>query len=236
MVSAGRWLIHPHPFFEVLGILVAAAMAWDERRRLGDPVGPRARTAIGLAAVVGGFAGAVGLGLVDARLTGLPSHEGSRSAVGGVLGGLLGVEGMKRVLGVRVSTGDRFALPLVAGLAIGRVGCFLTGLADRTHGIGTALPWGVDFGDGVMRHPTQVYEIAWLLATALAIALHRPRRPVAGDRFRIFMIAYLAFRLTADFLRPGNPVHGMTTIQWACAVGLAWYARHVARIARPAFR
>ena len=27
------------------------------------------------------------------------------------------------------------------GVAIGRVGCFLTGLADHTHGVATSLPW-----------------------------------------------------------------------------------------------
>ena len=36
---------------------------------------------------------------------------------------------------------------LVAGIAIGRIGCFLTGLSDQTCGSHTALPWGVDFGE-----------------------------------------------------------------------------------------
>ena len=56
------------------------------------------------------------------------------------------------------ATGDVFAIPLVVGIAIGRIGCFLTGLDDNTHGLPTSLPWAVDFGDGVPRHPAQLYE------------------------------------------------------------------------------
>jgi prolipoprotein diacylglyceryltransferase len=46
---------------------------------------------------------------------------------------------------------------------VGRIGCFLTGLADNTYGTPTGLPWGVDFGDRIHRHPTQLYEIAFLM-------------------------------------------------------------------------
>ena len=34
------------------------------------------------------------------------------------------------------------------------------GLPDRTYGTPTSLPWAVDLGDGVGRHPVQVYESA----------------------------------------------------------------------------
>ena len=73
--------------------------------------------------------------------------------VGGLLGGWAGVEIAKRVLRIRYSTGDLFVFPLVVGMSIGRVGCFLTGLDDHTCGTWTGLPWAVDFGDGP-RHPT----------------------------------------------------------------------------------
>src|SRR5262245_1246056 len=86
-----------------------------------------------------------------------------KTIVGGLLGGWIGVEIVKRLRGVRGSTGDAYVLPIILGIAIGRIGCFLTGLADHTHGEPTALPWGVDFGDGVRRHPTQLYEILVVL-------------------------------------------------------------------------
>jgi prolipoprotein diacylglyceryltransferase len=53
---------------------------------------------------------------------------------------------------------DLLAVPLCAGIALGRVGCFLAGPADRTHASATALPWGVDHGDGIARHPVALYE------------------------------------------------------------------------------
>jgi phosphatidylglycerol:prolipoprotein diacylglycerol transferase len=56
-----------------------------------------------------------------------------------LIGGLVAVESTKWWLGVTTRTGDLFAIPLAAGTAIGRVGCFLTGLEDRTHGTPTTL-------------------------------------------------------------------------------------------------
>ncbi len=77
-----------------------------------------------------------------------------------MLGGLIGVEIGKKYAGVTESTGDRFVMPILVGLIIGRIGCFIAGLHDDTYGNPTALPWGIDFGDGIPRHPTQLYDIA----------------------------------------------------------------------------
>ena len=88
---------------------------------------------------------------------------GGKTIAGALLGGLFAVEAMKRYIGLHQSTGDLLAIPIAAGVAIGRIGCFLTGLSDNTYGTPTSLPWGIDFGDGVRRHPTQLYEIAFLL-------------------------------------------------------------------------
>lgn len=87
-----------------------------------------------------------------------------KTIVGALIGGLITVELIKRYIGLRTSTGDLYAIPLAAGIAIGRIGCFLTGLSDNTYGTPTKLPWGVNFGDGIPRHPTQLYEIAFLVA------------------------------------------------------------------------
>jgi prolipoprotein diacylglyceryltransferase len=98
-----------------------------------------------------------------------------KTIVGGLLGGLIAVEWTKRRIGVIRSTGDDMALPLAAGMCIGRVGCFLTGLGDHTYGTPTSLPIGVDFGDGIPRHPTQLYEIAFLLALGALLLVLRVR-------------------------------------------------------------
>src|SRR6266478_1360743 len=107
---------------------------------------------------------------------------------------------------------------------------FLLGAEDHTAGGATALPWGVNFGDGVTRHPTQLYEIMFvlLLAGAIVWASRRDLRP--GDRFKIFMVGYFAFRLSVDFLKPDVRVFaGLSAIQCACAAMLLYYARDVMR-------
>ncbi len=76
---------------------------------------------------------------------------GGKTIVGALIFGLISVELMKRYIGVRQSTGDLYAIPLALGIAIGRIGCFLTGLSDNTYGTPTTLPWAINFGDGIPR-------------------------------------------------------------------------------------
>ena len=144
-----------------------------------------------------------------------------KTIVGGLVGGLFAVEWTKRRIGVVQRTGDLFAIPLCIGIAIGRIGCFLTGLEDHTVGSATSLPWAVTFGDGVPRHPTQIYEIIFVLT--LAILLWRvSRQPFPdGDLFKIFMVGYFSFRLAIDFLKPDVRVFlRLSSIQWACVAML----------------
>jgi prolipoprotein diacylglyceryltransferase len=118
----------------------------------------------------------------------------------------------------------------VLGIAVGRIGCFLSGLADRTYGVATALPWAVDFGDGVARHPTQLYEIAFLAGLAVVMVVLAPRLSVAGDQFKWFMIGYLTFRLVIDFIKPAVRIGGLSTIQWTALAAIAYYAPLVPRL------
>jgi len=148
-----------------------------------------------------------------------------KTIVGGLIGGLIAVEATKRRLGILTRTGDLFAIPLCVGMAIGRIGCFLSGLSDDTYGIATDVPWGIDFGDGISRHPVQWYESAWLslLAIWLVWLARKPHRE--GDLFKGFMLGYFGFRLAIDFLKPGIRFGGLTSIQWACVIMLLYYCR-----------
>lgn len=148
-----------------------------------------------------------------------------QSMVGGLLGGWLGVEMGKRFAGITRRTGDDFVVPILVGLAIGRIGCFLSGLHDGTYGLPTDLPWGVDFGDGLPRHPTQLYEMALALVALITwprwsrLFAHQP-----GLAFRIVMLAYFLWRFAIDRLKPvPYPyVFGWSGLQWVClgAAGL----------------
>jgi prolipoprotein diacylglyceryltransferase len=130
------------------------------------------------------------------------------------------------MIGVKRSTGDAFVYPLIVGTAVGRIGCFLTGLSDRTYGIATTLPWGVDFGDGIYRHPTQFYEIIFLLLLMVVLRIRRRYPRQEGDVFKFYMVGYLGFRFWIDFLKPDfHPILGISAIQIACLLGLIYY-RH----------
>lgn len=152
-----------------------------------------------------------------------------QSIVGGLLGGLLGVEIAKKLTGQIRSTGDAMVWPLAWGIALGRIGCFAAGLHDDTYGVATTLPWGVDFGDGVRRHPTQLYDLAVVLG--LALAVHGRFARVPGLAFKLFLGGYLAWRLAIDGLKPVPHAYalGLSGIQWLCAAALVLYAPFVAR-------
>ncbi|MDY6993239.1 MAG: prolipoprotein diacylglyceryl transferase [Pseudomonadota bacterium] len=151
---------------------------------------------------------------------------GGQSIVGGLLGGLIGVELAKKWAGIQRSTGDTFVFPILLGLIIGRIGCFLAGLADGTYGVATEWPWGIDLGDGIPRHPTSVYEI--LFAILLWGILHRLQPLLAaqpGLLFKIMLSSYLLWRLGIETLKPlpFNYALGLSGIQVVCLIALLIY-------------
>ena len=223
---------HPvwHPVFETLAYASGYGVFRYLRERKGDIIEEPQRWVIIAGASIGALLGSRLLGLAEqwptiistfrsGHFLALLTSPGGKTIVGGLLGGWVAVETVKKLSGIRNRTGDLFALPLCVGITIGRLGCLLAGLADDTYGKATNLPWGVDFGDGVSRHPVQLYEIVFL--TMLASWLSRPARWPEGVRFRVFLAAYLGWRFLADFLKPQPLLAGLNLIQWTCAAGLA---------------
>ncbi len=220
---------HPalHPVFEALGYFLGYRIYTHLRARSGDHLTDEHRWLLLAATALGALAGARVLGLLEQaprigwHWSALFAPTGGKTIVGGLLGGWLAVELAKLALHVRSRTGDLYAVPLALGIAIGRIGCFLAGLADDTYGTPTTLPWGVNFGDGIPRHPTQLYELAFLLLLAAALTWRGRRPHPQGQLFRIFMAAYLSWRFLIDFIKPQPHVHGLNMIQWACLAGIA---------------
>ncbi|MBP6020851.1 MAG: prolipoprotein diacylglyceryl transferase [Burkholderiaceae bacterium] len=96
-----------------------------------------------------------------------------------------------------------FVAPLIPlGLAAGRIGNFINGeLWGRT----TTLPWGMVFpqtGDGLARHPSQLYEMALegFVLFALLWWFARKPRPV-GQISALFLIGYGVFRFLLEYTR-----------------------------------
>jgi phosphatidylglycerol:prolipoprotein diacylglycerol transferase len=222
---------HPawHPVMETLAYAAGFAVYRWQRARQGDVVAEPQRWTVLAAAAVGALAGSRLLGVAEQwptvlaawrahRLAELLFSPGGKTIVGGLLGGWLGVEIAKKFTGIHRRTGDLFALPLCVGIAVGRIGCLLAGLADDTYGKPTTLPWAVNLGDGIGRHPVQVYEILFLILLGLLVTA-RIKLP-EGARFRIFLAGYLAWRLVIDFFKPQPLLHGLNLIQWSCVAGL----------------
>ena len=219
---------HPHLLFDLLAYAGGFQVYRLARRR--SP-GPRPATVAGLWLLAGAVFGAAvgakvlawlehpGVYLDPVARGDLHAWMGGKTVVGGLLGGWVGVELAKRFNGITTRTGDAFVPALAFGIVVGRVGCFLTGLADMTHGVATELPWAVDFGDGVPRHPTQVYEI--LAVGVIVIALLPLRRHLpAGGVFRSFLGCYLLWRFGVEFVKPSPKGYaGLSAIQWAGLLG-----------------
>ena len=232
---------HPawHPVFETVAYVTGYAVFRHTRAHQGDVVAEPQRWTILAGAAVGGLFGSRLLGLAEqwptvlrawnaGHLFALLLSPGGKTIVGGLLGGWLGVEIAKRLSGIRRRTGDLFALPLCVGIAVGRIGCIVAGLADDTYGKPTSLPWAVDLGDGIGRHLVQVYEILFLVLVGMLLASKITLRE--GERFRIFLASYLAWRVAIDFLKPQPLVYGLNLIQWSCLAGLIVLAADLMRM------
>src|SRR5215469_5572411 len=176
-----------HTAFDALAWLAAGGAAFW-LTRVEKIAFPAVTTALPyLAAVLlGAGIGAYVFGSANLWLSGVPGI--GRSIEGAVAGGIIAVELYKRAAGIRTRTGARFALPLAVGVAVGRIGCYLAGLDDFTYGTPTELPWGHDFGDGIARHPVQLYESAAMAGFAVVYVVAVRRR----DRFVIDNGFYLA--------------------------------------------
>ncbi|HEY9218824.1 MAG TPA: prolipoprotein diacylglyceryl transferase family protein, partial [Phenylobacterium sp.] len=164
----------------------------------------------------------------------------SHSIVGALAGAIVGVEIYKAARGIEGSTGGMFVGPLAAGIVIGRWGCLFAGLPDGTYGAPTRLPWAVELGDGIGRHPVQVYEscaMALFLAVYV-VGLARRQDWAMRSGFYALCIWYGAQRFAWEFLKPYpkllGPFNLFHLIGAALIVyGVIWYGRQQRRDARP---
>jgi phosphatidylglycerol:prolipoprotein diacylglycerol transferase len=240
--------VHPHLVMELIGYACGFQLYLFLRRRArrrGEAVPGEAGLWLIVGCVLGAMVGSKILAWAEsfneywAARGDVRAWLGGKTIVGGLLGGWIGVEIVKKRFGIRRSTGDLFVFPLIVGMNIGRVGCFLTGLSDHTCGVATSLPWGVDFGDGVRRHPTQLYDIVVLMFIGI-FCLVRMRRPWAeGRMFRLFMQGYLAWRFAVEFIKPREirlPWLDLSAIQIAALAGTWICAWMLLRSRRVNFR
>jgi prolipoprotein diacylglyceryltransferase len=149
----------------------------------------------------------------------------AHSVVGALVGAIIGVELYKLARGIRLSTGIVFVGPFAAGVAVGRWGCLFAGLPDQTFGIPSSLPWAVDLGDGIARHPVQIYESLAMAAffAVFVIGLRTRANWAMRHGFYWLAITYGTQRFFWEFLKPYPTLIGPLNHFHLMCLGLVAY-------------
>lgn len=236
-------MLSSHLWFDLAAYTTAAAITILLNRGLRSPVPARHRTSYLLIMTQGVILGSLFLGTLNLYVSGVTDVFG-KSILGAIIGGIAAVEAFKHYYGIRGSTGARLVPGLAAGIVVGRLGCFFAGLEDQTYGVASSLPWAVDFGDGVARHPVQLYESLVMLPLLLAALSVRYRRRAAtagpwirwldGNAFYLFVLCYAVQRFAWEFLKPYAPIIGPLNVFHLACLGLAAYAVVMLGQPRPA--
>jgi len=213
-----------------VGFLVSA---WIVGKRLAEyGLDPELSSTILIYAMIGGVVGSKLYFAIDESLrTDQPffSLLLSRAGItwyGGLIGGTLLVVAATRYHGLPtrvVASCVANAAPF--GQACGRIGCFLVG---DDYGRESSLPWAVAFPKGAPPtidaatgrvfavHPTQLYEVAWLL---LVGALLWRRRRSSPFLFGEYLMTAAVGRFAIEFLRVNKPLAlGLTQPQWIAMI------------------
>ena len=106
---------------------------------------------------------------------------------------------------------DVVALAVPVGFVFGRIGNFLN---QELIGRQTDASWGI-FVDGVLRHPSQLYE-AFLegVLVAIIIYLYRKQKAFDGALIGIYGVLYGSTRFIAEFWRRPDPQLGFLYGDW----------------------
>ncbi|WP_373503067.1 prolipoprotein diacylglyceryl transferase family protein [Aestuariivirga sp.] len=216
-----------HTLFDLLAAASALTMTvLVYRWRLADAGQKIEQAGLGyaLALVMGAVIGGFGAGTLNLWLSGEPGI--GRSIVGALAGAIVAIELFKAVKGIRGSTGIIFVPAFATSVMVGRWGCFLSGLDDQTHGTPTALPWGHDFGDGILRHPVQLYESLTMgLFLVMALVLIGQRNPfLMRNGFYLLVLVYGLQRFLLEFLKPYGALIGPFNLFHFICAGLMIYS------------
>jgi len=180
-----------------------------------------------VALVAGAALGGYGAGTLNLWLSG--DQEIGRSIVGALAGAIAAIELYKSARGITGSTGIIFVPGFATSVVIGRWGCFLSGLHDHTHGVPTAMPWGHDFGDGIPRHPVQLYESASILVFLVYAVTMLARRDAFFMRNGFYLMVgwYAAQRFVWECFKPYPTIVGPLNLFHVICLGLVCYAWHM---------
>ena len=222
--------VNIHLILEYLAFFIAFRYYIRLRKRSTDLISNTNRLSIILGAIIGALIGSRLVGFLENPLITFNTKNillllNTKSIMGGLFGGLIGVEWSKKIIKEKHSSGDLFTFPIIIGIVIGRIGCFLSGTKEFTYGQETNFFTGMDLGDGLFRHPVSLYEIIFLILLFIFLMKISPyTKKQNGLLFKLFMISYFGFRFIIEFLKPNVfYVLGLSSIQWLCIICWIYY-------------
>lgn len=152
---------------------------------------------------------------LDNPLTIIKIWQGGMSFHGGMIGVFVALYLFGRKTQKTFFQVSDFIAPMVPiGLGAGRIGNFINGeLLGRPAD--QSLPWAMDFGDHIARHPSQLYQalsegvllfvVLWFYSST-----SRPRMAVSA----LFLICYGGFRFVTEFFRTPDIQLGFVAFDW----------------------
>lgn len=149
-----------------------------------------------------------------------PQTEG-KSLLGGLLFGVVGLFAGSYLLGFGRKIADAFAIVLPLGIAIQRMGCFVTGCC---FGKPSFVPWAVkypantlphyhQFTDNLITHsnfvslpvhPVQFYEMVGMIASVFIVIYFRKKLKNPGSLFLLSLSLIFTVRWLSEFFRDAH--------------------------------
>jgi phosphatidylglycerol:prolipoprotein diacylglycerol transferase len=136
--------------------------------------------------------------IIDIRSGGLAIH-------GGLIAGILVAIILFRRYRIRPLNGLDLAIPaVVLAQSIGRWGNYFN---QEAYGSPTNLPWAINV-NGVMVHPTFLYESIWCLFLFFLLSFLDKKRKFEGEIFLLYGILYSLERFFVEALRTDSLMIG----------------------------
>ncbi len=223
-IKLGPLAVHWYGIMYVVGFLAFLFLGKMRARRAGSPVTPAQVDDMmfygALGVVLGGRLGYVLFYNFDKFLQDpvilFKITQGGMSFHGGLLGVTLVAWLLSRKYKIKLLEIADFIAPLIpVGLGAGRFANFLN---QELWGKPTDIPWAVIFpksGDGIGRHPSQLYEMMLegvVLFLILWIYSRKPRP--AGRLSGMFLLFYGLFRAFVEFYRLPDQHIGYLALGW----------------------
>ena len=239
-IDLGPVRVHFYALFILTGIVIATALADSKLHKRGAERGSMLDIALW----------AVPFGILGGRFFHVITHpddyfyegadllatlriwEGGLAIYGAISIGAIGAYIGARQLGIRFLTvADAVAPGILIAQGIGRLGNYFN---EELFGLPTELPWGLQIAstnpaypnglpDGLLFHPTFLYEMIWNLTGAALILLLAARLNLQwGKVFALYLIAYSTGRIWIESIRidPSEIILGLRVNIWSALIGL----------------